>query len=99
METAESVTEAIALLEAEGYRTDFSFLDGIAHCTACGKDHPPARLVVRHTFRFEGDTDPGDEAIVLGVECPACGRRGVVVSAFGPDASPEFTELLLHFDH
>ena len=28
METAGSVTEAIALLEADGYRSDFSFMDG-----------------------------------------------------------------------
>jgi len=96
METAGSVTEAIALLEADGYRTDFSFSDGTVHCGACGLSHEPTHLVVRHTFRFEGDTDPGDEAIVLGIECPACGMRGTVVSAYGPDASPEFMALLDH---
>ena len=96
METAGSVTEAIALLEADGYRSDFSFSAGAAHCGACGQSHQPTQLVVRHTFRFEGDTDPGDEAIVLGIECSACGMRGTVVSAYGPDASPEFMALLAH---
>jgi hypothetical protein len=99
METADTVTEAIALLEADGYRTDFSFTDGTIRCTACDVAHRPPQLLVRRTFRFEGDTDPGDEAIVLGIECPACGMRGVVVSAFGPDASPEFIELLTHLDN
>ena len=96
MESAGSVTEAIALLEADGYRSDFSFMDGSVRCGACGRSHQPTQLVVRHTFRFEGDTDPGDEAIVLGIECPACGMRGAVVSAYGPDASPEFIALLDH---
>jgi hypothetical protein len=96
MEPAASVTEAIALLEADGYRSDFSFRAGHVQCQACGIDHRPAQLVVRHTFRFEGDTDPGDEAIVLGIECPACGIRGIVVSAYGPEASPEFVELVTH---
>ena len=96
METAGSVTEAIALLEADGYRSEFSFSDGTVHCGACGLRHQPTQLVVRHTFRFEGDTDPGDEAIVLGIECPTCGMRGTVVSAYGPDASPEFMALLDH---
>lgn len=96
MESAGSVTEAIALLEADGYRSDFSFMDGSVRCGACGHSHQPTQLVVRHTFRFEGDTDPGDEAIVLGIECPACGMRGAVVSAYGPDASPEFIALLDH---
>lgn len=96
MEIAASVTEAIALLEADGYRSDFSFAAGTVKCHACGLPHQPTQLVVRHTFRFEGDTDPGDEAIVLGIECPECGIRGIVVSAFGPDASPEFIALLNH---
>lgn len=99
METADSVTEAISLLEADGYRSDLSFSDAAVRCHACGKLHPPTQLVVRHTFRFEGDTDPGDEAIVVGVECAACGSRAIVVSAFGPDASPEFMALLDHLEH
>ncbi len=92
------MTEAIALLETDGYRGDFSFADGTVQCHGCGLPHQPTQLIVRHTFRFEGDTDPGDEAIVLGVECPVCGIRGIVVSAFGPDASPEFIALLNHLD-
>ena len=54
---------------------------------------------MRRTFRFEGEADPGDEMIVWGIECPACGVRGVVVSAYGPDASPEFIELLQQLDN
>ena len=99
VETAETVTDAIAILEADGYRTDFSFTDGTIRCSACDIAHAPPQLLVRRTFRFEGETDPGDEAIVLGIECPACGMRGVVVSAYGPDASPEFLELLTQLDN
>ncbi len=94
VETAESVTEAIALLEADGYRSDFLVGNGAVTCHACGRTHPPAQLIVKHTFRFEGDTDPGDEAIVLGVECPECGMRGIIVSSYGPEASPELLALL-----
>ena len=98
VDTAATVTEAIALLEADGYRSDFSFTDGTVRCGACDVAHTSPQLVVRHTFRFEGETDPGDEAIVLGIECPACGVRGVVVSAYGPDASPEFIELVAQLE-
>jgi hypothetical protein len=98
MDAAETVTDAIAQLEAEGYRSDFSFTDGSVRCAACMANHEPTQIVVRHTFRFEGETDPGDEAIVLGLECPACGVKGIVVSAYGPDASPEFVALLRQLD-
>lgn len=94
METAESVTEAIAILEREGYRADLSLATGAVHCGACDARHDPGEVVVVRTFRFEGETDPGDEAIVLGVECPACGARGIVVSAYGPEASQELLTLV-----
>lgn len=94
MEAPETVTDAVRWLAANGYDGDFTFRDGALRCHACGRPHGPERLVVRHTFRFEGMTDPADEAIVLGVECPDCGARGTVVSAYGPDAEPQLLALL-----
>jgi hypothetical protein len=89
-----TVTEAVRLLEARGYRDDFR-LDEVAEaCPECAHAHRPSDLVVRYTFRFEGSTDPADEAIVLGVESPSCGVRGIVVSAFGPDADEGLLELV-----
>lgn len=82
-EVPETVTEAVRLLVAEGYDSDFS-LD----------QHTAGDVVVRRTFRFEGDTDPADEAIVLGVETIDTATLGIVVSAYGPDADPQFIELV-----
>jgi hypothetical protein len=96
MRLASSVTDAVALLEAEGFGSGLSIVDGHALCAACELAHAVPDIVVRETFRFEGDTDPGDEEIVLGVECPVCGTRGIIVSAFGPDASTELIELVAH---
>jgi hypothetical protein len=93
MDPPESETEALRFLAEAGFTVDFS-LAAAVFCPACDLSHPPERLVVRHTFRFEGDTDPGDESIVLGLECPECGARGVVVSAYGPDADPDLLAVL-----
>jgi hypothetical protein len=46
------------------------------------------------TYRYEGNTDPGDESVVFGIVCPDCGAKGIVVSAYGPDADPEVFDLL-----
>jgi hypothetical protein len=32
--------------------------------------------------------------VVFGIVCPGCGARGIVVSAYGPDADPEIFDLL-----
>ena len=90
----ETVTEALALLQAEGYTEDYNRVSPALTCPACGVTHDPAAAVVERQFRFEGPSDPADEAIVLGICCPACGSRGVLVSAFGPDVDPELAELL-----
>lgn len=63
-------------------------------CAACDGAHGAAAVVVQHTFRFEGESDPGDEAIVLGVGIGECGARGIIVSAYGPDADPELLALI-----
>ncbi len=96
MDAPETVTDAVQLLESEGYNAAFTLNVRSFRCEACHHHHAPARLIIDRTFRFEGPSDPGDEAIVLGVTCPDCGARGVIVSAYGPDAEPEYVALLDH---
>lgn len=90
----ETVTEAVRILEDAGFAPDFSVDGSGAHCPVCKAQHPPTELRIRRRFRFEGPTDPGDSAIVLGVECPACAALGIVVSAYGPDADDDLLALI-----
>jgi hypothetical protein len=89
----DTVTEAVAAMEAAGYTSPFLQSGGDLVCVACGAPHPLELGVVDRFFRFEGPSDPGDEAIVLAVRCGTCGAHGTLVSAFGPDADPDA------FDH
>lgn len=94
MATPETVTEAVAFLAAEGYVEDLQLCPlGILRA-GHEEAHPVGETTVDHTFRFEGPSDPGDEAIVLGVTCGQWGTKGVIVSAYGPDADPEHTAIL-----
>lgn len=83
----DTVTEALALLVADGYTADFNLVVGTSRCPG-GAAHGLEGAVIERQFRFEGESDPEDEAIVLGVHCPGCDARGVVVSAYGPTADP-----------
>jgi hypothetical protein len=89
----ETVTEALTLLAADGYGEDFNLAGISMTCPRCLAVHDLDRAAIERQYRFEGDSDPGDEAIVLGLRCSDCGALGVFVSAFGPDADPE---LLSH---
>ena len=90
----ETVSDALTLLASEGYTEDFNLVGAAAVCPACGHAHDLGVLGIERQFRFEGPSDPADEAIVLGLRCPRCGARGVLVSAFGPDADPEVLRRL-----
>ena len=94
MDTPETVLDAVHALEALGYTDQLKIGPDGVRCDACGTQHRPERLVVTHTFRFEGPSDPEEEAIVLGVEYPSCGLRGIIVSAYGPEADPELFEVI-----
>jgi len=82
-----SVSEAVSALRLQGYTNDFSVTtDGQLRCGSCG-EHPPQSAVVELTRRFEGMSDPDDEAVIFGLRCQECDSRGVLVAAYGPAAS------------
>lgn len=93
LHSPDTVSEAVALLVALGYDANLDISPDGVHWVGHDQPHPLAEAVVDHAFRFEGESDPGDEAIVLGVSCPGWGIRGVVVSAFGPGADRATAEL------
>jgi hypothetical protein len=91
---ADTVTEAINVLTADGYTTNFEVRDGGLRCGSCGRLNDPSLARIERIFRFEGASDPDDEAIVLGVRCPDCSLQGVIVAAYGPSADPDEVTVL-----
>jgi hypothetical protein len=93
-----TVLEAVNLLDAEGYGEQFILRPDGIRCTACGTPHSIDRADVLRVYRFEGPSDPDEEAIVYGLRCPVCGAGGTLVSGFGPGADPELADHLVMLD-
>ena len=97
MDAPDTVTEATRMLEAEGYDATVTLLDdgrlrfseGDAVCEL-------DEAVVERMYRFEGDSDPGDEMVVFGVLYPRADVRGTLVSAFGLAADPDVLRHLTY---
>lgn len=86
--------EAVELLRADGYGDSIEVsADGI-WCGGCNCTHPPSGMVQERIYRFEGASNPEDMSIVVGLRCQICGRSGIVVSAYGPDADPRLFDIL-----
>ncbi len=90
----ETLLEALDRLRAVGYVNDFlATNDGELRCVGCDARHDPATMLIDETVRFEGDSNPGDEAILLALRC-SCGVGGTYTSAYGPmAASPDIAVL------
>jgi hypothetical protein len=90
------VSEAVALLERDGYGAQVMLLpDGRLRCAGCSDTHAADAVFVERVLRFEGASNPDDEAIVMGVRCPGCHQKGTLVSAYGPGADPELADALV----
>ena len=86
--------EAVELLRLEGYDDTIEVsADGI-WCGGCNQHHAVTGVVQERIYRFEGASNPDDMSIVVGLRCRICGRTGIVVSAFGPDADPRLFDIL-----
>jgi hypothetical protein len=93
----ETMSAALARLEADGYTDEFrAVADGLRHLHDDGESHvmAPEDLTVREVVRFEGASDPDEEAAVFALECE-CGIKGTYVVTYGPGMSPDDNEVVL----
>jgi hypothetical protein len=93
-----TVLEAVNLLDSEGFGAQLILRPDGIKCTACGQSHVMDRAEVLRVYRFEGPSDPDEEAVVYGLRCPLCGAGGTLVSTFGPGADPELADRLVMLD-
>lgn len=80
MYTYDTVSAAVNGLKERGYTLDFNLKD---NCIIChqGKFDPTDFEIVE-VYRFEGPSDPADEAVVYAIESHK-GHKGVLVNGYG----------------
>ena len=76
----DTVVEAVKGLKERGYTIDFNLEQDAISCHT-GKLRP-SEFAIAEVYRFEGDSDPADEAVVYAIESRD-GRKGVLVNGFG----------------
>ena len=86
----DTVSEAVSQLQSRGYTIDFN--------SAIPLSIHPDDFEIVEVHRYEGESDPGDEAVVYALESKS-GQKGILVSGFGMSAGPEVRKLLekVHF--
>jgi hypothetical protein len=80
-----SMADVVNRLTLAGYDDVFCGEPGGIRGTKTGMLHRPEELMIVIIERFEGISNPDDEAIVLGLLCHAHGCRGTFVAPYGKD--------------
>ena len=76
----DTVSEALADLKIRGYNNDFNLAE---NCIVCdNQKFEPLDFEITEIYRFEGNSDPGDEAIVYAIQSKT-GVKGVLVNGYG----------------
>lgn len=80
-------------LEAAGWVEQLSVSEAGLRCDACGRRAAPEEVVIDESYRFEGPSDPADEATLFALTMP-CGHRGVLPAGYGKDTEPDVVNVL-----
>jgi hypothetical protein len=96
-----TIVDVLNELAAEGYTETFWVIDeGYLRCGACRHTGETGEMHLVDLRRFEGASDPDDEAAILVLVCPECGARGTSVVKYPPGASDaELAVLAAVEDH
>jgi len=92
----DTVSEAVNGLKKRGYTIDYNLNFDCITCNDIPAPLKPSEFEIAEVYRFEGESDPADEAVVYAIESRH-GQKGVLVNGFGissDDASDEMIEKL-----
>ena len=87
----ETVSEAIDQLTKRGFTVDFNLEENniIHHAEKFGT----REFKIVDVFRYDGDTDPADEATVYAIETVS-GVKGILVTGYGASSDNKYDEIL-----
>ena len=89
----DTLGERMRELAAAGWVEQLSIRDAGLRCDGCRCWAGPDEVFVDVVYRFEGPSDPADEAILFAVTMP-CGHRGVLPATYGKDTEPDVVEVV-----
>ncbi len=90
----ETLSEALNRLALSGYRASFAANRKGVRCPAGDGWHDADDVSIDQIVRFEGDSDPADEAALFALTCRRCGAKGTYLAAYGPEMSSEDAEFV-----
>ncbi|WP_299359588.1 phosphoribosylpyrophosphate synthetase [Mucilaginibacter sp.] len=91
-----TISEAIEQLKTQGFTLDFNLHKN--RFKVGEQEYTTDEFEIVDLYRYEGATDPGDEATVYALANKS-GIKGILVAGYGASADEESTETLKHLHY
>ena len=91
-----TVTEAIRELRKQGFLVDFNLKENSLEADSA--KFTSEEFEILDVYRYEGDSDPADEATVYAIESQS-GLKGILVTGYGVSSDTVSAQMLrkLHY--
>jgi len=82
-EDYDTLSQAIDAMRRAGYTEDFNLANDCIVSSSGACRLSPSDFQIDRVFRFEGPTDPGDEAVLYAVSSTRGKEKGLLVNGYG----------------
>ncbi|MEO8209087.1 MAG: phosphoribosylpyrophosphate synthetase [bacterium] len=87
------LVQILPQLRDRGYTCDFELTEDGLFCKETNEVFQPEDLIIERVYRFEGDSNPDDMAVLYGVKA-FNGVMGVIIDAYGTYDNDELGDFL-----
>ena len=88
-----SLSEAIESVKKDGYTINFMANEEGLLNVDTNKVYAPQDVKISNFYRFEGESDPGDSAILYAIETKE-GDKGILTDSYGPYSDTNVTAFI-----
>ena len=94
MKSYVTLSETMNELRKQGYTEDFNLKQNCLECRNGAFQVFADEFKVDNYYRFEGESNPSDAAILYAISSDRYGLKGVLVNAYGIYSEPVTDEML-----
>jgi hypothetical protein len=85
-------------MRQDGYKENFGVKEDKLCALSTGKTYTPEETTIVNFFRFEGQSDPADNAIMYVIETKD-GTKGTLVDGYGPSSEPDTSQFIVKVEN
>lgn len=98
MNLMSTLSEVTNSLSKKGYTKDFNLRQNHLECVDNHLKIFPGEFIVDKHYRFEGISDPADEAIVFAISSQKHNLKGVLINGYGISSDSITDEMIKALD-